>query len=406
VIQRIRDVGGPALIVLATISFVSSLGISIMLPLLPLYALSLGASPLELGLMTSGFAVANGIAQFGSGFVMDRFGARRFVVAGIGTYAAANVLIATAASATALIGYRFIAGLGGGVNMVATRLYISQTAEQASLAFFNSIISAANSAGSVFGPAFGGLVAVAGDLRVPFLIVAGTSSLAFIAALFLPRPRTEVYATGGKPVTGSVWTRPVFVLLAGNLLLLIGFGGWITSYAPFATQRLGWSTFDVGIIFTVFGIGDITLGPWLGHLADRTGRRRMAVLASIPIFLFGFVLFFNLPRPFFYAISFVTGAALTAYNASWFALLTTAVPTARRGRVFGVVSAVAQTGTVIGALGASTLWQLTDVGGGVLLASCAALGAGLVLLLLPAEVRPASSRAPRAPEASDSRASR
>ncbi len=405
-IQRIRDVGGPALIVLATISFVSSLGISIMLPLLPLYALSLGASPLELGLMTSGFAVANGIAQFGSGFLMDRFGARRFVVAGIGTYAAANVLIATAASATALIGYRFIAGLGGGVNMVATRLYISQTAEQASLAFFNSIISAANSAGSVFGPAFGGLVAVAGDLRVPFLIVAGTSSLAFIAALFLPRPRTEVYATGGKPVTGSVWTRPVFVLLAGNLLLLIGFGGWITSYAPFATQRLGWSTFDVGIIFTVFGIGDITLGPWLGHLADRTGRRRMAVLASIPIFLFGFVLFFNLPRPFFYAISFVTGAALTAYNASWFALLTTAVPTARRGRVFGVVSAVAQTGTVIGALGASTLWQLTDVGGGVLLASCAALGAGLVLLLLPAEVRPASSRAPRAPEASDSRASR
>jgi len=392
--------------VLAAISFVSSLGISIMLPLLPLYALSLGASPLELGLMTSGFAIANGVAQFGSGFLMDRFGARRFVVVGIGTYAAANVLIATAATATALIGYRFVAGLGGGVNMVATRLYISQTAEQASLAFFNSIISAANSAGSVFGPAFGGLVAVAGDLRVPFLIVAGTSSLAFIAALFLPRPRMETHAAGGKPVTGSVWTRPVFVLLAGNLLLLIGFGGWITSYAPFVTQRLGWSTFDVGIIFTVFGIGDITLGPWLGHLADRTGRRRMAVLASIPIFLFGFVLFFNLPRPFFYAISFVTGAALTAYNASWFALLTTAVPAARRGRVFGVVSAVAQTGTVIGALGASTIWQLTDVGGGVLLASCAALGAGLVLLLLPREVRSEPSPAPRAPEASGTPASR
>jgi MFS family permease len=406
VIQRIRDVGGPALIVLAVISFVSSLGISIMLPLLPLYALSLGASPLELGLMTSGFAVANAIAQFGSGFLMDRFGARRFVLVGIGTYAAANVLIATAATATALIGYRFIAGLGGGVNMVATRLYISQTAEQASLAFFNSIISAANSAGSVFGPAFGGLVAVAGDLRVPFLIVAVTSSLAFIAAFFLPRPRTEAHAAGGKPFAGNVWTRPVFVLLAGNLLLLIGFGGWITSYAPFATQRLGWSTFDVGIIFTVFGIGDITLGPWLGHLADRTGRRRMAVLASIPIFLFGFVLFFNLPRPFFYAISFVTGAALTAYNASWFALLTTAVPAARRGRVFGVVSAVAQTGTVIGAMGASLIWQLTDVGGGVLLASCAALGAGLVLLLLPREVRPGPSPAPRAPEASGTPASR
>jgi MFS transporter, DHA1 family, multidrug resistance protein len=407
VIQRLRDNGSPALAVLATISFVSSLGISIMLPLLPLYALSLGASPLQLGLMTSGFAVANGIAQFASGFLMDRYGARRFIVAGIGTYAAANVLIATAPTAIALIGYRFVAGLGGGVNMVATRLYISQTAEQASLAFFNSIISAANSAGSVLGPGFGGLVAAGGDLRAPFFIVAGTSALAFVAALFLPRPKARAHDSGAAATAGGrVWNRTVFILLAGNLLLLIGFGGWVTSYAPFVTTRLGWSTFDVGIIFTIFGIGDITLGPWLGHLADRTGRRRMAVLASFPIFLFGFIVFFGLPKPFFYAISFFTGAALTAYNASWFALLTNAVPAARRGRVFGVVSAVAQTGTVIGALGATAIWQLTDVGGGLILSSTAALGAGLVLLLLPAEVRPAASQAPRAPEVSGTRASR
>jgi len=407
VIQRLRASGSPALAVLATISFVSSLGISIMLPLLPLYALSLGASPLQLGLMTSGFAVANGVAQFASGFLMDRYGARRFVVAGIGTYAAANVLIATAPTAVALIGYRVVAGFGGGINMVATRLYISQTAEQASLAFFNSIISAANSAGSVLGPGFGGLVAVAGDLRAPFFIVAGTSALAFVAALFLPRPTPRPHDAGTLTSAGGrVWNRTVFVLLAGNLLLLIGFGGWITSYAPFVTTRLGWSTFDVGIIFTIFGIGDITLGPWLGHLADRTGRRRMAVLSSIPIFLFGFIVFFGLPKPFFYAISFVTGAALTAYNASWFALLTNAVPSARRGRVFGVVSAVAQAGTVIGALGATAIWQVTDVGGGLLLSSTAALCAGLVLLLLPREIRPAASPAPREPEASGSPASR
>ena len=407
VIQRLRASGSPALAVLATISFVSSLGISIMLPLLPLYALSLGASPLQLGLMTSGFAIANGVAQFASGFLMDRYGARRFIVAGIGTYAVANALIATAPTAIALIGYRVVAGLGGGINMVATRLYIAQTAEQASLAFFNSIISAANSAGSVLGPGFGGLVAVAGDLRAPFFIVAATSALAFVAALFLPRPKPRPHEGGATAAAGGrVWSRTVFILLAGNLLLLIGFGGWITSYAPFVTTRLGWSTFDVGIIFTIFGLGDITLGPWLGHLADRTGRRRMAVLSSIPIFMFGFIVFFGLPKPFFYAISFVTGAALTAYNASWFALLTNAVPAARRGRVFGVVSAVAQTGTVIGALGATAIWQLTDVGGGLILSSTAALGAGLVLLLLPAEVRPAASPAPRAPEASGTPASR
>src|SRR5687767_7712942 len=217
-LKRLRA-SGTALAVLATISFVSSLGISIMLPLLPLYALSLGASPLQLGLMTSGFAIANAIAQFASGFAMDRFGARRFIVAGIGTYALANVLIATAPTAIALIGYRFVAGLGGGVNMVATRLYISQTAQQASLAFFNSIISAANSAGSVLGPAFGGLIAASGDLRAPFFIVAGTSAIAFAAAMFLPRPKPRPHDAATVVAAGGVWNRTVLILLVANLLL-------------------------------------------------------------------------------------------------------------------------------------------------------------------------------------------
>ena len=400
-VALVRETGSPALVVLAIISFVSQLGIAIMLPLLALYGLHLGATPTELGLMTTAFAATNAAAQFGSGFLMERFGSRRFVLVGTGIYASANALIATASSAAALIGFRGMAGIGGGVNMVASRLYVSQTADPKRLAFFQSIISAAASAGSVFGPALGGIVAASSDLRMPFVIVATTSALAFLAAIFLPRPRSERerHPTATAAPAGSVWTRPVFVLLAGNLLLLIGFGGWITSYAPFATQRLGWTPFDIGIVFTLFGIGDITLGPWLGHLADRTGRRRMAMLASIPIFLFGFVLVLGLPKPAFYAISFITGASLTAYNASWFALLTTAVPGRQRGRVFGVVSAVAQAGTIIGANASAALWQAFDVSAGMILASVAAGASGLVLVLLPRDV--AAPRPMPAPSPAD-----
>ncbi len=387
-IERIRALG-PALPVLATIQFVSQLGIAIMLPLLPLYGLALGATPLQLGLMQSAFSVTNAVAQLGSGVLLDRYGPRRFVSAGTAMYAAANVLIAGAQSAAALVAFRGLAGVGGGVNLVASQLYISSVAERARLAFFNSVLSAARSAGSVFGPALGGLLASSGDLRTPFFIVAATSGVAFVASLFLPRPQAIAHPTAATGGTAGLLSRTVLTLLAANLLLLIGFGSWITTYSPFATERLGWSTFDVGIIFTLFGLGDITLGPWLGHLADRTGRRRMAVLASIPIFLFGFVLVFGLPKPFFYAISFLTGAALTAFNASWFALLTAAIPAERRGRIFGVVMAVGQSGTVAGAIGASLLWQAFGVQWGLIVGSFAALGAGLVLLALPRDASPA-----------------
>lgn len=385
--SRVRLLG-PALPILALIQFVSQLGIAIMLPLLPLYGLSLGATPVQLGLMTSAFALTNAAGQLGSGLLTDRYGARPFIRAGTATYAAANLLIATAQSSLALIAFRGIAGLGAGTNLVSSRLYISQVADHARLAFFNSILSAAASAGSVLGPALGGLVAANGDLRAPFLIVGATSALAFVATLLLPAARAPLNARPSTGTSGLV-SRPVLTLLVGNFLLLVGFGSWITSYAPFASLRLGWSTLDVGIVFTIFGIGDITLGPWLGHLADRFGRRRMASLASVPIFLFGFVLVLGLPKPVFYVISFLTGASLTAYNASWFAMLTTVVPAERRGRIFGVVMAVSQAGTVIGALGASALWQVFDVGWGLILGSCAALGSGLVLLALPRAASPA-----------------
>ncbi|TMG39960.1 MAG: MFS transporter, partial [Chloroflexi bacterium] len=182
----------------------------------------------------------------------------------------------------------------------------------------------------------------------------------------------------------------VVALLLANFGLLVAFGAWITSYAPFATTRLGWTTFDVGIIFTIFGIGDITLGPWLAHLADRTGRRRIGILATIPITAFGLALVLGMPRLVVYAVSFVTGSGLTAFNASWFALLTEQVPAARRGRVFGVVSAVGNLGTVTGAIAASLLWQYLDLALGLYLASAATALAGVALLFVPSRLSAAA----------------
>ena len=339
--------------------------------------------------MTSAFSITNAFAQFGSGFALDRYGPRRFLSAGTALYAAANALIASAQSATALIAFRGVAGIGGGINLVASQLYISKVADRTRLAFFNSVLSAARSAGSVFGPALGGLLAAGGDLRMPFVIVAATSGLAFVTSLFLPATEAAASASAAPGGTSGLMSRTVLTLLVGNFLLLMSFGGFITTYAPFASQRFGWSTLDIGLLWTLLGIGDITLGPWLGHYADRTGRRRMAVAASIPIFLWGFVLVLGLPRIVFYAASFLCGASLTAYNASWFALLTTAVPAERRGRIFGVVSAVGQGGTVAGALLASLLWQAFDVQWGLILAAFAALSAGLAMLTLPGSASPA-----------------
>lgn len=380
---RIASLRGP-LAIIAGVSFVSSLGIGVMLPLMPLYAISLGATPLQLGLMTAAFSVTNTAGQFLAGMYMDRLGSLPFIRVGTGMYAAANALIATAQDALALIAYRGVAGLGAGGNLLGSRVYITQVAPAERMALVNGVLASAASAGSVIGPAFGGTIVALFDLRAPFVIVAITSGLALLGLLTLPVPTKAASAPRpGAPT--SALNRSVVTLLIANIFLTSGYGGFITTYAPFATEMRSWSMFEVGIIFSIFGAGTIVFGAPLGQLADRTGRRRVGIFSTIPVALFGIGLVLDVPRLLLYAITLVAGGGIAGFTASWFALLNEASPEGRKGRTFGFVSALSNLGTVFGALGASAAWQLFGLPYGLILPSVSMAMAGLTLLALPSD---------------------
>lgn len=375
----------PALGLLAFIGFIAQVGIAVMLPLLPLFATELGARPFELGLLTSVFAITNGIGQLGAGFLTDRYGARRLISGGLAIYSSMNALIATAANAAWLLTWRALSGFGGGALLVSERVYIVEVTRPERRAFANGIVSAAASAGTVTGPAFGGLIAAIGGLRAPFVVVATTSAIAFVASLALRRRRVASADIDGSAVLDDVGRTnrgALAALLMANLAMLAGFGAFITTYAPFATQRLDWTTVDVGLAFSFLGGGSILLGPPLAHLADRTSRRAVAMVATIPVALFGVVLVLAAERPIVWAVAFIAGGGLTAYNAAWYALLADASETRRRGRTFGIVSAISNAGIVLGATAAAQLWERVDLSAGVASASVVTLLAIVPLAFL------------------------
>ena len=390
------------LALLATMAFVTQIGVAVMLPLLPLYATQLGATPFVLGLLTSAHALTSAAGQLVGGFLTERFAARRLVATGIGVYAGANILIATATASLPLVAFRAVAGFGGGLNQVAERLYLTEATERSRRAFANGILSAAGAAGSVAGPAVGGLLAAVSDLHVPFLIVGATSALATVLALFLPRPPTRTTVdvdrldatTPGSAVADSLGSdegghvqehgrRTIVALFLSNTALMAGFGAFITTYAPFTTGKLGWSTVEVGLAWAMFGLGSVLLGPWLARRADLTGRRRMAILGSIPVVFFPIALAFGSALPVVFSLSIVAGGGLTAFEASWYALLASATDDGRRGRAFGTVTALSSLGVVIGAMGAARIWEVGDIRAAVLLPAVAFMLAGLSLLMHP-----------------------
>jgi MFS family permease len=375
---------GPALALLALIGFIAQVGISVMLPLLPVYATELGAPPFVLGLLTSSFAVTNAIGQLGSGFLSERTGARRVMTAGVALYASMNALIATAASASWLLAWRTLAGFGGGAMIVTERIYVAQVADPARRAFANGIVSAAQSAGSVAGPALAAVALDIGGLRAPFVLVAVTSGLAFVGTLFLPRPvaRLARHEEGPVAVEPPLQVGSLAILLAANVALLASYGAFITTYGPMATGELGWSTAEVAIAFSFFGGGSIVLGPALAHLADRIGRRQVAMVAPLPLCAFALVLVAGMPQPVVYATAFLGGGGLTAFSAAWYALLAEAAGERRLARTFGVISAASAGGIVFGAMAAAELWTRVDVVAGMLLGGVTPLLAGLAMFIL------------------------
>ncbi|HEY6609408.1 MAG TPA: MFS transporter [Candidatus Limnocylindria bacterium] len=382
---------GPALWLLAAIGLISQVGISVMLPLLPLYATELGAPPIVLGLLTSAFAVTNAIGQLGAGFLAERWGARRLMTAGLGFYAAMNALIATAVSAPWLLGWRTLAGFGGGSMIVSERIYLTQIVEPARRAFANGIISAGQSFGTVAGPVIGGVAASIGGLRAPFVIVATTSAIALVGTLFLPAPRRDAGALDHGASAEPLDLRPLGILLVANLAVLASYGAFITTYAVLATERLGWSIVDVGIAFSFFGAGSILLGPWLAHLADRVGRARVATLAPLALVAFGASLVAGLPQAAILGVAILAGGGLTAFSASWYALLADSAGARRMGRVFGVVNAASTIGIVIGSVAAAELWTRIDITAGMLVGTLLPLiSVGAMIAFRPAAL-PSSS---------------
>jgi MFS family permease len=382
---------GPGLWLLAGIGFVAQVGISVMLPLLPLYATELGAPPVVLGLLTSAFAVTNAIGQVIAGFLSERWGARRTMSGGLGLYAAMNALIATAASAPWLLLWRTSAGFGGGAMIVSERLYLAQSVESGRRAFANSIVSAGQSAGTVAGPLVGGLAAAIGGLRAPFVIVAATSLIALIGTLFLPALDRRAATDGTEATDDRVDMRPLALLLIANMALLGSYGAFITTYATLATERLGWSLVDVGIAFSFFGAGSIVLGPWLAHLADRIGRRAIATLAPLALIGFGLFLVLGLPQPVIFAFAFVGGGGLTAFSASWYALLAESAGERRMGRIFGVVSAASTIGIVVGSTLAAALWTRVDIAAGMLVGALLPLVTVVAMLAFRPRAAPSPS---------------
>ncbi len=178
------------LFIIFLIIFTETLGFSIVLPVLPFFALSLGLNEFQVGLVMSVFSFCQFFASPITGKLSDRFGRKPLLLFSQTSTLIGFLLLGLANSVWLLILARLVDGLLGS-NMTVSQAYISDTTDPQDRTRIYGYSSAVFGAALIFGPLIGGTFSAI-NYSIPMFIAAGISLISIIlVVLLLPESLRE-----------------------------------------------------------------------------------------------------------------------------------------------------------------------------------------------------------------------
>jgi multidrug resistance protein len=268
------------------IVLVDVLGLTIILPLLPFYAESMGASPHVVGLLVSAYAVCQLIAGPPLGHLSDRVGRRPvLLVSQIGT-CIGFIILGLAQSLWLVFVARIIDGLTAG-NLTVAQAYIADVTDAENRAKSFGIIGIAFGLGFLVGPGISGYLAQFGE-TLPIFAAAALSFTSIVCTYFLlpsvvshPHPELEGGMSRWASMVESFKDKQLAPLLWQFFAFTFAFSTFFSGFALFAERRfmhngMPFGTKEVGYLFAFSGlVGVIIQGGGMGRLVKMFGESRL-----------------------------------------------------------------------------------------------------------------------------------
>jgi len=268
------------------IVLIDLLGLTIIIPLLPLYATAFGASPLMIGLLAAAYPLMQFLGAPLLGRLSDKYGRKPvLVISQIGTFAG-FLLLAAANSLWLLFLARLIDGISG-ANIATAQAAISDSTTEKTRTQGLGLIGAAFGLGFIIGPviAFVSLAASGNNYRVPALAAAGFSLLSIVLTstwfkeTLTPEKRSQMSEKGSLSL-GSLVTAvkhpAVGLLLALMFAQQLAFGGFEQILALFTLNRLGLNASGNAVVFIFVGVIVVAVqGGLIGRWSRQYGDRRL-----------------------------------------------------------------------------------------------------------------------------------
>ena len=353
----------PLLIIFLTI-LVNLIGFGIIIPLLPFYAETFGASPLRIGLLFAVFSLCQLFAAPVLGDWSDKYGRRPILIVSLLGTVVSFVMLALAQSFTMLFLARVVDGLSGG-NISTARAYVADVTEPKDRARAYGLIGVAFGMGFILGPALSGVLAKI-SMTAPIWVAAGITAVATVMAwLWLPETVHRAHAGSGFPFRNlaSMMRRPnLRRVLAIDFVYWLAFAVFQTTFALFAARRFNFDAPQTGYFFAAFGLlGAVVQGAMIRPVVNRFGDKStfMAGLLCGAIGLIATALTHSVQL---FALSLVPLALGIGFgHPTMTSLVSRAARGDEQGRVQGAASAVESLGRTIGPMwGSATLQRFGE----------------------------------------------
>jgi DHA1 family tetracycline resistance protein-like MFS transporter len=337
--------------VIILIVLVDLIGFTIVMPLLAPFAQQYGFSGGQIGLLYAAYPMSQLVAAPILGRLSDRYGRRPLLIVSQAGTALSFLILGLSNDFTVMLLARMLDGASGG-NILVAQAYVADVTKPEDRSRGLGLIGMAFGLGFVLGPLLAGvLLALPVDpawrLRLPFLVAAGFSTLAwFLVLTRLPeslpadsaaRQAARVLSWRGLADTFRLPKVGPLVLLGA--LVVLGFAALEGTFSLFLKARFGWSPERAAFGFAFLGlVSAVVQGGLIRRLVPRYGEPRLIIggLATVAVGFAGLAVVRHWPGLLGATLIVGVGQGLVSPTIS--GLLSRVTPASEQGAVFGTLS--------------------------------------------------------------------
>ena len=260
------------------------------MPVLSLFAESLGAGPERIGLIVSVSTITGVLLKLPSGALSDIYGRKMLLRIGVVAFGLPPFIYPFISDLNSLTALRFVHGLATAIfapSALATVADLYKERRGAALGTY----TACTQSGSLLGPFLGGWLAYTAGFSTAFVTagVFGCIAILIFFSLHLDEPPPRVREKGLAPVMAEMGKG--FLAVARNRKVLITSStdaakmvanGALMAFLPLYGLSVGLNAGQVGLLFSVQAVTSFLAKPVMGRVSDRIGREPL-ILAGLLI---------------------------------------------------------------------------------------------------------------------------